>query len=293
MTPLQAFLEFSLVGITSGGIYTLVGLGFVLIFKASGVFNFAMGEMMMFGAYSFYTFAVVLNLHWAIALALAIALSCGLAWIIERAVLRPMLGQPVIALVMVTFGIGFVLRGMASMAFGTEAYQLPELLARDPFVIAGIFLPGKAGRGFLLSVAICIALILFFRYSRIGIALRATAADQITAYSMGIDVRRVFGLAWMAAATAGTLAGVIAASVASLTPELGAIALNVMAVVILGGMNSIGGVLLAGPIIGWLESMTGYYLGGPFRDITPYVAVLIMLMIRPHGLFGTQPVERI
>lgn len=293
MTPLQAFLEFSLVGIASGGIYTLVGLGFVLIFKASGVFNFAMGEMMMFGAYSFYTFAVVLNLHWAIALALAIALSCGLAWIIERAVLRPMLGQPVIALVMVTFGIGFVLRGMASMAFGTEAYQLPELLARDPFVIAGIFLPGKAGRGFLLSVAICIALILFFRYSRIGIALRATAADQITAYSMGIDVRRVFGLAWMAAATAGTLAGVIAASVASLTPELGAIALNVMAVVILGGMNSIGGVLLAGPIIGWLESMTGYYLGGPFRDITPYVAVLIMLMIRPHGLFGTQPVERI
>jgi branched-chain amino acid transport system permease protein len=293
MSPLQLFLEYSLVGIASGGIYTLVALGFILIFKASGVFNFAMGEMMMFGAYSFYTFAVVLNLHWAIALALAIAITCLLAWIIERVVLRPMLGQPVIALVMVTFGIGFVLRGIASLVYGTDAYQLPEILARDPFVIAGIFLPGKSGRGFLLSIVICIALILFFRFSRVGIALRATAADQITAYSMGIDVRRVFGLAWMAAAAAGTLAGVIAASVASLTPELGGIALNVMAVVILGGMNSVGGVVLAGPLIGWLESMTGFYLGGAYRDITPYAAVLIMLMFRPHGLFGTKPVERI
>ena len=293
MSPLQLFIEYSLVGIASGGIYTLVALGTILIFKASGVFNFAMGEMMMFGAYSFLLFSVQLKLHWAIGLALAILVSCILAWIIERAVLRPMLGQPVISLVMVTFGIGFVLRGIASLVFGTDSYQLPEILARDPFMIFGIFMPGKAGRGFLLSVGICVALLLFFRFSRIGIALRATAADQITAFSMGINVRGIFGLAWMAAAAAGTVAGVIAASVASLTPELGAIALSVLAVVILGGMNSIGGVLVAGLLIGWLESITGYLLGGAYRDITPYVAVLVMLMIRPHGLFGTKPVERI
>ena len=293
MSPLQLFIEYSLVGIAAGGIYTLVALGSILIFKASGVFNFAMGEMMMFGAYSFLLFSVQLKLHWAIGMALAILVSCVLAWIIERAVLRPMLGQPVISLVMVTFGIGFVLRGIASLVFGTVSYQLPEILARDPFMIVGIFMPGKAGRGFLLSVGICVALIVFFRFSRIGIALRATAADQITAFSMGINVRGIFGLAWMAAAAAGTVAGVIAASVASLTPELGAIALSVLAVVILGGMNSIGGVLVAGLLIGWLESITGYLLGGAYRDITPYVAVLIMLMIRPHGLFGTKPVERI
>ena len=293
MSPIQLFIEYSLVGIAAGGIYTLVALGSILIFKASGVFNFAMGEMMMFGAYSFLLFSVQLKMHWAIGLTLAILVSCVLAWVIERAVLRPMLGQPVISLVMVTFGIGFVLRGIASLVFGTDSYQLPEILARDPFMIAGIFIPGKAGRGFLLSMVICVGLILFFRFSRIGIALRATAADQITAFSMGINVRGIFGLAWMAAAAAGTVAGVIAASVASLTPEMGAIALSVLAVVILGGMNSIGGVLVAGLLIGWLESITGYLLGGAYRDITPYVAVLIMLMIRPHGLFGSKPVERI
>lgn len=293
MSPLQLFIEYSLVGIASGGIYTLVALGSILIFKASGVFNFAMGEMMMFGAYSFLLFTVQLKFHWVIGLALAILVSCILAWIIERIVLRPMLGQPVISLVMVTFGIGFVLRGIAALVFGSDSYQLPEILARDPFMVAGIFIPGKAARGFLLSLGVCVALILFFRFSRIGVALRATAADQITAFSMGINVRGIFALAWIAAAATGTVAGVIAASVASVTPELGAIALSVMAVIILGGMNSIGGVLVAGLFIGWLESITGYLLGGVYRDITPYVAVLIMLMIRPHGLFGSKPVERI
>ena len=121
MDPVLLFFEYSMLGILSGGIYTLIALGFILIFKASGVFNFAMGEMMMAGTYAFYLFAVILGLHWVPSLAIGIAVCCGLAWLIERAVLRPMLGQPTIALVMVTFGVGFMLRGIATMAFGSEA----------------------------------------------------------------------------------------------------------------------------------------------------------------------------
>lgn len=293
MSPVQVFVEYTLAGIAAGGVYTLVGLGFVLIFKASGVFNFAMGDMMMAGAYVFYLCAVILDLHWAIALVIALGFSCALAWAIEATVLRRMLGQPVIAVVMVTFGIGFVLRGIASIGFGSEAYQLPPLLARDPFIVGGIFIPGKAARGFALAVGLCGAIILFLKFSRVGVALRATAADQITAYSMGIDVRWIFALAWMTAACVGTVAGIIAASVTSLTPDLGTIGLNVIAVVILGGLNSVGGVILAGLLVGWLEAMTSAYLSGSLREITPYIAVLAMLMIRPYGLFGTRPVERI
>ena len=293
MNPVQVFIEYTLAGIAAGGVYTLVGLGFVLVFKASGVFNFAMGDMMMAGAYVFYLCAVILDLHWVAALVIAVGFSCALAWFIEATVLRRMLGQPVIAVVMVTFGIGFVLRGIAAIAFGSEAYQLPALLARDPFIVGGIFIPGKAARGFALAVGLCAAIILVLRYSRLGIALRATAADQITAYSMGINVRRVFAAAWMTAAAVGTIAGIIAASVTSLTPDLGTIGLNVMAVVIQGGLNSVGGVIVAGLFVGWLEAMTSAYGPGNLREITPYIAVLAMLMIRPHGLFGTRPVERI
>ncbi len=293
MSGLQVFLEYTLAGIATGGVYTLVGLGFVLVFKASGVFNFAMGDMMMAGAYTFYLCAVVFDLHWAVALLIAVVFSCALAWLIERTVLRRMMGQPVIAVVMATFGIGFVLRGIAAIAFGSEAYQLPALLPRAPFFIGDIMLPGKSVRGFVLTTGLCGAIILFLRYSRAGIALRATAADQITAYAMGINVRRVFALTWMAAAAIGTVAGVIAASVTSLTPDLGTIGLNVLGVVILGGLNSVGGVIVAGLFIGWLEAMTAAYLPGDIREITPYIAVLAMLMIRPYGLFGTRPVERI
>lgn len=293
MSSLQVFLEFTVAGIATGGVYTLVGLAFVLVFKASGVFNFAMGDMMMAGAYAYYLCAVVFALDWSLALPIAIAFSCLLAWFIERTILQRMLGQPVIAIVMVTFGIGFVLRGIASIAFGSEAYQLPSLLSRTPIFIGDLLLPGKSVRAFALTTGLCAAIILFLRYSRVGIALRATAADQITAYAMGIDVRRVFALSWMAAAAIGTVAGVIAASVTSLTPDLGTIGLNVLAVVILGGLNSVGGVIVAGLFVGWLEAMTAAYLPGNVREITPYVAVLLMLMIRPHGLFGSRPVERI
>lgn len=287
------FLDYSAIGIAAGGVYALVALGIVVIFKSSQTFNFAMGEMMTLSAYIFYTFAVIFSFGLWFGLIAALIGSIIVALTIERVVLRPMLGRPFIAIVMVTFGVGGIMRGIISMIWGPEDLQVPALLARDPVMLGDIFIPGKTARAFAIAVVIVLGLIAYLRYSRAGIALRAAAADQITAYSMGIDVRRVIAFSWIIAAITGCISGILMANVNSLTPHLGLVALNVLSVIILGGLNSIGGVLVAGFIIGWLEAVTGLFLGTQFREITPYILALLVLLVRPNGLFGTKEVERI
>ena len=292
MNPMVIFAEYSAVGIAAGGIYALIALGTVVIFKSSQTFNFAMGEMMMMSAYFFYTAAVTFALGPFFGMIAALIGSIAVALIIERFALRPMMGRPFIAIVMVTFGIGSIIRGIVGMIWGPNSLDIPAILARTPVMIGGLFIPGKTARAFAIAVVIVGSLIAFLRYSRAGIALRAAAADQITAYSMGIDVRRVIAFTWVIAAITGCISGVLMANVYSLTPSLGLVALNVLSVIILGGMNSIGGVLIAGFIIGWLESVTGWLLGTEFREITPYVLALLILLVRPTGLFGTAEIER-
>jgi branched-chain amino acid transport system permease protein len=293
MNPFSLFLEYSAVGIAAGGIYGLIALGIVVIFKSSKTFNFAMGEMMMLSAYFFYTAAVTYSQGILVGMIVALAGSIAIALVIERFALRPMLGRPFIAIVMVTFGVGSIIRGVVGMIWGPNDMQMPALLARTPVMLGDIFIPGKTARAFAIAVLLVVALILFLRYSRAGVALRAAAADQITAYSMGIDVRRVIALSWVLAAITGCISGVLMANVNSLTPHLGLVALNVLSVVILGGMNSIGGVLIAGFIIGWLEAVTGWVLGTEYREITPYILTLLVVLARPTGLFGTKEIERI
>lgn len=287
------FLDYSAIGIAAGGVYALVALGIVVIFKSSQTFNFAMGEMMTLSAYIFYTFAVILSFGMWLGLGAALIGSIIVALVIERLVLRPMLGRPFIAIVMVTFGVGGIMRGIISMIWGPEDLQVPAILARTPVMLGDVFIPGKTARAFAIAVVIVVGLIAYLRYSRAGIALRAAAADQITAYSMGIDVRRIIAFSWVIAAITGCISGILMANVNSLTPHLGVVALNVLSVIILGGLNSIGGVLVAGLIIGWLEAVTGLFLGTEFREITPYILVLLVLLVRPNGLFGTKEVERI
>lgn len=293
MNPVLLFLEYSAIGIAAGGIYALIALGIVVIFKSSRTFNFAMGEMMMLSAYFFYTAAVTYSMGVVVGLIVAMAGSVIVALLIERLALRPMMGRPFIAIVMVTFGIGSVIRGVVGMVWGPNDLQMPAILSRDPVILFDIFVPGKTARAFAIAVVVVVALIAYLRYSRAGVALRAAAADQITAYSMGIDVRKVITFTWIIAALAGCISGVLVANVNTLTPSLGLVALNVLSVVILGGLNSIGGVLIAGFIIGWLEAVTGWVLGTEYREITPYVLALLVLLIRPTGLFGNKEVERI
>lgn len=290
---MEIFLEYSLLGIAAGGVYALVALGFVVIFKASRTFNFAMGEMMMVSAYIYYVCVVLLKTDFAIGALAALAGSMLIALAMERFVLRPMIGRPVITVVMVTFGMASVMRGVVNLGFGAADRVVPSFLPRTPVMIGEMLLPGRTVRACVIAIAIVAALIVYFRYSRHGVALRAVAADQVTAYSMGIDVRRVIASAWMIAAVTGTFSGIMMATLNALTPHLGLVALNVLAVVILGGLDSIGGVLLAGFTIGWLESVTGLLFGTLWRDVTPYAAALVILLIKPTGLFGSREIERI
>lgn len=286
-------LEYSLIGVASGGLYVLAALGFVIIFKSSNVFNFAMGEMMMFGAYLFFAMTVQLHFGWPIAIVAAIAGSIILAVSIDRLLLRPLLGQPVIVLVMVTLGVGSMIKGVSGMIWGPDIVQMPDFLPRKPIFIGDILIPGKLAWGFVAVSVLALAFMLYYRYSRAGIAIRATSSDQVTAEGMGINVRQIFSLTWAIAGVLAGASGIVVGSLNGITPQLGSVALNVLAVVMLAGITSVGGVIVAGIFIGWVETLVGAYLGAAWQNFMPYLIVLLVMMVKPNGLFGEQQIERI
>jgi branched-chain amino acid transport system permease protein len=286
-------LEYSLIGFASGGLYVLAALGFVIIFKATNIFNFAMGEMMMFGAYLFFAMTVQLHFGWPLAVVAALAGSVLLAVTIDRVLLQPLLGQPVIVLVMVTLGVGSMIKGAAGMIWGPDIVQMPEFLPRKPIFLGDILVPGKLAWGFVSVGVIAAAFMAYYRFSRAGIAIRATSSDQVTAESMGINVRRIFSLTWAIAGVLAGASGIVVGSLNGITPNLGAVALNVLAVVMLAGMTSVGGVIVAGIFIGWMETLVGAYLGAAWQNFMPYLVVLLVMTVKPNGLFGEQQIERI
>ncbi|MBX3599252.1 MAG: branched-chain amino acid ABC transporter permease [Rubrivivax sp.] len=285
--------EFSAIGLLSGGLLALIALGFVLIYKGTGVINFAMGEFMMLGAYFFYTAHVMWGLDLWLALPATLAAVALAAALVERAILRPLSGQPVISVLMATIGLASALHGGVDAVWGGRNYEMPTLLPRKPLIVGDILIPGQLLWSFLLAAVVITAFTLYFRYSRTGIAMRAAASDPTTAYVLGIDVRRTQRLTWVFAGLVGAVAGIVVASMTSLSPALGGAALGVLAVIILGGLDSIAGAIVAGLVIGLLESLTAGYLGGKVRDIVPYVVVLVILLVRPYGLFGTRQIERL
>jgi branched-chain amino acid transport system permease protein len=286
-------LEYSLIGFASGGLYVLAALGFVIIFKATNIFNFAMGEMMMFGAYLFFAMTVQLHFGWPVAVLAALAGSVMLAIVIDRVLLQPLLGQPAIILVMVTLGVGSMIKGASGMIWGPDIVQLPDVLPRKPIFLGDILIPGKLAWGFLAVGVLAAAFMAYYRFSRAGVAIRATASDQITAESLGINVRRIFSLTWAIAGILAGASGIVVGALNGITPHLGAVALNVLAVVMLAGMTSVGGVIVAGMFIGWVETLVGAYLGAAWQNFMPYLVVLLVMIVKPNGLFGEQQIERI
>ena len=288
-----ALAEYSAIGLLSGGLLALIALGFVLIYKGTGVINFAMGEFMMLGAYFFYTANVMWKLPMGLALALTLAAVAGVAALIERALLRPLSGQPVISVLMATIGLASALHGGIEGLWGGQNLEMPGVLPRKPLRLGEILIPGQVLWSFALAAVVIVGFTLYFRYSRTGIAMRAAASDPVTAYVMGIDVRRTQALTWMFAGMVGAVAGIVVAGMTSLSPALGGAALGVLAVIILGGLDSIAGAIVAGLLVGLIETLTAAYLGGKVRDIVPYATVLVILLIRPYGLFGTRQIERL
>jgi branched-chain amino acid transport system permease protein len=288
-----ALAEFSAIGLLSGGLLALVALGFVLIYKGTGVINFAMGEFMMLGAYFLYTAHVMWGLPLWMALPATLAAVAACAALVERAILRPLSGQPVISVLMATIGLASALHGGVDAIWGGRNYEMPQLLPRKPLFIGDVMIPGQVLWSFVLAAVVITLFTLYFRRSRTGVAMRAAASDPVTAYVMGIDVRAMQRLTWIYAGLVGAMAGMVVASMTSLSPALGGAALGVLAVIILGGLDSIAGAIVAGLIVGLLESLTAGYLGGKVRDIVPYVVVLVILLVRPYGLFGTRQIERL
>ncbi|WP_328185474.1 branched-chain amino acid ABC transporter permease [Marinobacter sp. OP 3.4] len=287
------FGEISLAGLAMGGLYALIALGFVIIYKATRVINFAIGEIMMFAAYLFLAFAGGMELSAWVAVPMAVVGGALLGGVIEKTMIRPMLGESPISVVMVTIGIASILVGLVEMVWTSNPQLLPSFLPREPVFIGPMYLAPKIAYGFLIGMAMLVLYLLYFRFSRGGVALRATASDQAAAYSMGINVRRVFNLAWVFGSLAASLAGILVAATGGLSPQFGIIGLSVLVVVIVGGLDSILGALIAGVFIGWLETVAGAYLGGEYRMPATFAVLAVILVFKPYGLFGTHEIERV
>jgi branched-chain amino acid transport system permease protein len=287
------FFEISLSGLGTGGLYALTGLAFVIIYKATKVVNLAIGEMLMIGAYLFFTFSVGLALPLWLAVPAALLAMGAMGAVIERTIIRPMLGESPISSFMVTVGLSSILVGMVELIWSAEQRRLPEFLPTTPIQIGEAFMAPKIFYGFWIAVILIAIVLLIFRFWRGGIALRATASDQTAAYSMGINVPRVFSLSWSAAAVIAGVAGIVVGAIGGLSSAMGVFGLSVLVVVIFGGLDSVLGALVGGLFIGLIEAWAGTYLGGEYKLLATFCLLVMILLIRPYGLFGTHEIERL
>ena len=284
-------------GILIGLMYSLIALGFVLVYKATDAINFAQGEFVMIAGFaaaaSLGAYGAPLWLAVAAALAGMIAFGFGL----ERVVLRRLIGRPIIAVVMATIGLAAILRGVGPLAWGAETKPLPLPIRDEPFVIGPLFIPPIQVLGAIVSIIFLAAFGWFFLRSRKGIAMRAVADSQQVAMSMGINVERYFALAWAMTGVVSALGGIIWGALLGVDVFLSLVGFKVFPVVILGGLDSIPGAILGGLIIGLVENMAaGYidpYVGGGTKDFAPYVVMILALMFRPYGIFGKRIIERV
>jgi len=290
-------LQHVITGLSVGMVYALIGLCFVLIWKSSGVANLALGQLVLISSWFTYGMLVQAKLPLWLGFLLVILFALALGWIIERVALRPLIAQPILSLITVTLGIGYFIEGVVSFIWPWSVDALPRLFPKEPVRIG----PAVVSQEHLwiagISLLIFGLLFLFFRYHKMGIAMRATADDQLAVQACGIPVTTIFSRSWMFACVLAAVAGVLVSSIGGITFGLVETGLKAFSVVILGGLDSFGGAIIAGPIIGLCESLAGGYLT-PYvwagvKDITPFVIIIIVVIIKPYGLFGEERIERI
>jgi len=290
-------LQYVITGISVGMVYALIALGFALIWKSSSVANLALGQIVLIS--SWFTYAMLVQARFPVWLAfpLVVLFALGLGWAIERFALRPLIAQPILALITVTLGIGYFIEGVVTFIWPWSVDALPRLFPREVVHIG----PAVISQEYVWVVGICLAvfvlLTLFFRYHKMGIAMRATADDQLAVQACGIPVTAVFSRSWMFACVVAAIGGILIASIGGITHGLVETGLKAFSVVILGGLDSFLGAVIAGPIIGLCESLGGGYLTpylwGGVKDIIPFVIIIIVMVIKPYGLFGEERIERI
>jgi len=295
---MEFFLQLALNGLVVGCIYALVALGFVVIFKATSILNFAQGEFLLLGAYVNLVLMDQLHLPFAAAFLVTLSFSVVLGLVLERVLLRPLLGQPVISVIVVTLGLSSVLKAIVQGIWGTDTRPFPAVFPTEPVLLG----PLPISQGYLWVIGCVTVLLLlftaFFRFTRLGLAMRATAFSQQVALSMGISVKGIFALSWSIAAMVSAAGGALLGAVrGGVDGSLALFGLKVVPVVILGGLDSVAGAVVGGLVIGVLENLSGGYLdpllGGGVKEVAPFVALVLILMVRPRGFFGKVHVDRV
>ena len=289
------FIQLVISGISQGCIYGLIALGFVLIYKATETVSFAQGELMMLGAFCGLASMTFLGFPFWLAVLSAIAAMALFGVLLERLVIRPILGQPAFSIVMLTIGIGYVARGLITMipGIGTETHTLPVPYKDMVWNLGGT----AGGQGALVlnleqmvvigaTGALCLLLFAVFKYSKIGVAMQASSQNQLAAYYMGIPVKKLNGIVWGLASAVAAVAGLLLSPITFVHANMGFIGLKAFPAAVVGGFGSLPGAIVGGLIIGIVESLSGFYLPQGFKDIAAYIVVLVMLMVKPNGLFG-------
>ena len=277
-----------LAGVAQGCVYALVALGFVLIYKATETVNFAQGDLMMLGGFFALTASVIWGWPYWATILFAVAAMAVVGMLIERLVLRPVLGQPAFTVVMVTIGVGYVLRGVVTMipGWGTDTYTFPTPFADGTFKVGEVIFAVQQVTVIVMTAALVAVLYLFFRFSKLGVAMQATSQNQLAAAYMGIPVRRVNMMIWGLSAGVAAFAGILLAPATFVHSNMGFIGLKAFPAAVVGGFGSVPGAIVGGLIIGLVEAFSGRYLPEGFKDVAAYVVVLAVLMVKPSGIFG-------
>jgi branched-chain amino acid transport system permease protein len=288
-------LQYVVSGVAIGAIYALVALGFVLIFKATEVVNFAQGELMMIGAFLALTFINVLQLSYWVAFLLMLACMAVFGVVLNWAIISPMVGEPTFSIVMVTIGFGTLARSVVSMmpGWGTDTYGFKTPFADKNLHVSDVVVSWEHLSIISITLVAVLVFYLFFKFTRVGVALQATAQNQLAAVYMGISIKRVFAIAWAISAVMAGVAGILLAPITFVHMNMGFIGLKAFPAAVLGGFGSIPGAIVGGLIIGVTESLAGVYLPIGWKDIAAYLILILVLMLRPQGLFGIQEKKKV
>ena len=295
MNEFQFFMQFLMSGLSMGSIYALVALGFVLIYKSTSILNLAQGEFLMVGAYFCLSLTLDFGLGFVASFLITMVFSVILGLAVERLVLRPLIGEPIISIIMVTLGLTYIMRGLVIMIWGNDIRQF-NIFPDQPIDFWGIKLTQLYLYSMGISFALLIFFAIFFKYARTGVFMRAVADHQTAAQSMGISVKKVFAMSWCIAAVVSSIGGILVGNIAGVGVDLSYIGLKVLPAVILGGLDSILGAIIGGLIVGVLEFLSAGYLD-PYipaiNEVFPFIVLVLVLMIKPYGLFGTEEIERV
>jgi branched-chain amino acid transport system permease protein len=290
-------LQYTITGLAVGMVYALIALGFALIWKSSSVANLALGQLVLISSWFTYGMLVQAKFPFWIGLPLTILFAMFLGWAIERFTLRPLIAQPILALITVTLGVAYFLEGVATFVWPISVAALPRLFPQQPIHIGPAVVSQEYLWAAVISLVLFGALSLFFKYHKMGIAMRATADDQLAVQACAIPVTSVFSVSWIFACVVAAIGGVLVSSIGGITYGLVETGLKSFSVVILGGLDSFIGCMVAGPIIGLCENFGGGYLtpiiGPGIKDIIPFIIIIIVMIIKPYGLFGETRIERI